>query len=79
MKVDNVILRIALIEQFRRRAALTRTELAKTLGVHFATLLKVLNGKPVALKAAKKIACAMKIDTPKLIESWQNSLQSESE
>ena len=67
-----VILKVLPIEQFRQSSALSRTELATRLDVHFATLSKVLNGEPVALRVAKKIARALKVDTPKLIQAWQN-------
>lgn len=70
MMGDMVIVKSGLIEQFRKKNALSKRDLAAKFSIHWVTSSRALTGRPVNLSIAKKIARIMGIPAPNLIEKW---------
>jgi plasmid maintenance system antidote protein VapI len=66
-----VVIDVRTVEQFRRNQTISRMEFYKKLGVHPATGANILNGKPVHLSIAKRLASIMGIKSHSLIRSWR--------
>lgn len=71
MNGDLVILDCDAIEKFRRKNALGKVELYQKFNVHGHTGANILQGKPVSLTVAKKVAAIMGVKLTKLIQSWE--------
>ena len=70
MRSDFVVLNGCLLENFRRERALSRFRFFTLLGVHPRTGGKLINGKPVSVITARRVATALNIEVGKLIEFW---------
>lgn len=72
MRHDIVIVDAGAVEMFRKAEALSKVALYGRLGINGWTGQKVLNGQPVSLAIAKKVAAAMGVEIQQLIESWKD-------
>jgi len=58
------------IERYRRRNTLSKLELYRKFNVHDQTGANILQGKPVSLTVARKVAEVVGIKLTTLIQSW---------
>jgi len=70
MRGDLVIVDVTRAEAFRKKQALGKTGFYDAVGVFPRTGAKLLNGKPVSLKVAKRLAKAIGVKVQSIIEGW---------
>ncbi|MCK4294043.1 MAG: hypothetical protein KAY65_12660 [Planctomycetes bacterium] len=75
MRGDLVIIDAARVEAFRKEQALSKTGFYEAIRVFPQTGGKVLNGKPVSLMIARRVAEWMGVRIQKLIKSWPDEQQ----
>lgn len=68
---DLVALKPNLILKHQQKKAIGRLEMCEAFSIVPHTLEKALDGKPVRLFIAQKIAAAMEIETAQLVQSWE--------
>ena len=52
-----------------------RVEFYDRLGVHFLTGAKILQGGPINLRTAKRVASVLGIDVQKIIKAWGDDVR----
>jgi hypothetical protein len=68
---DLVILKPEILTGYQQKNAYGKMELCGMFSITPHTLKNILAGEPVRLFIAKRIAAALEIETPRLIQSWK--------
>ena len=70
MRADLVFIKTEIVEKFRKKKAVGKDGLYSLLGVHARTGKNILEGKPVNLSTAKKVANAIGLKVQSIIKDW---------